>query len=276
MGIVNENENNNFCSNCGSKLDANSKFCHNCGHAVKEYSTEAQSENNNKRVTVYDGNIHKCPNCGEVLKAFTTNCPTCGYEIRGVETTCSLREFTKKLEQLEDEQGNKKNKVGLGNAIFGNGVSRMDERKINLIKNFTIPNTKEDIFEFIILSSSSIDYNVYGYKYNGFRESQRAVSDAWRGKMEQAYRKAQISFGTSSEFNNIKEIYENSIKKYKKKKWETPIILTISFGILVLLFVGILIGLASSSKYSKNNSTKEKNILEQSTNEVQIDNSSVD
>ena len=72
-----------FCSNCGKDLNSSARFCDGCGTPV--------SGAENKRNTVYEGDIHKCPHCGEVLNSFVVNCPSCGYELRDVQSSkCEL------------------------------------------------------------------------------------------------------------------------------------------------------------------------------------------
>ena len=44
-----------FCMNCGNELPEGAKFCLECGTSV---GTSEQKEE--KRKTVYDGEIHKC------------------------------------------------------------------------------------------------------------------------------------------------------------------------------------------------------------------------
>ena len=139
-----------FCVNCGQQLGEGAKFCTNCGQTVTTHKTESS-----ERKTVYDGEIHKCPNCGELLKSFTTVCPTCGYEVRSVTTNSPVEALAKKVEM----------------------ASSLDD-KIELITNFYIPNTKEDIYDFFILAVSNLEDKWYD------------TDDAWRAKLEQAYHKA--------------------------------------------------------------------------------------
>ena len=46
-----------FCSNCGQQLDDKAKFCSACGTS----RSVQQTANENKRKTVYEGEIRKCP-----------------------------------------------------------------------------------------------------------------------------------------------------------------------------------------------------------------------
>ncbi len=167
-----------FCSNCGKELAAGAKFCFECGTPVQGAASQ--------RKTVYEGEIRKCPNCGEALEAFVANCPSCGYEIRGTSVTSAITEFASRL----------------------NGTTT-EYQKENLIRSFPIPNTKEDIFEFMILASSNID-----------ERPNKEVFNAWIAKFEQCYQKAKLSFNQESDFVKIQAIYEktqNTIKKIRRK-----------------------------------------------------------
>ena len=162
-----------FCTNCGKQLDEGAKFCSTCGAAVPQTTWEENSE----RKTVYDGELHKCPNCGEQINSFVAVCPACGYEFRGAKTASCVKELAAKLEPVSDP-----------------------EQRDDLIRNFYIPNTKEDICEFFILAVSNI-------------KARDDCEDAWRAKLEQAYQKARLSFGNDSSFSEINKLYESVTKR---------------------------------------------------------------
>ena len=136
-----------------------------------------------KRKTVYDGELHKCPNCGELLKSFTTVCPTCAYELRGVHTNSPVEALAKKVEMASSL-----------------------EDKVELITNFYIPNTKEDIYDFFILAVSNLEDKWYD------------TDDAWRAKLEQAYHKAKLSFGNTAEFEYLEKLYIRTRKEVNKRE----------------------------------------------------------
>lgn len=168
-----------FCTNCGAQIAEGAKFCTNCGAA----STQSESV----RKTVYDGNVHKCPNCGEVITAFTSVCPTCGYEIRGKSAVASVQTFYSDLSKAQTT-----------------------EQKDRMIRNFPIPNAKEDIIEFMILASS----NILG-------EDECDIYEAWLAKFEQAYQKALILFAGDPDLVRIQQIYSNcqiNIDTEKRRK----------------------------------------------------------
>lgn len=86
-----------FCSNCGQQLDDKAKFCSACGTS----RSVQQTANENKRKTVYEGEIHKCPNCGEVVDAFTAKCPACGFELNNKKVSSVLQDFIKEINECE-------------------------------------------------------------------------------------------------------------------------------------------------------------------------------
>ena len=172
-----------FCINCGQELAEGAKFCANCGKAVGVSQNGAKEE----RKTVYDGELHKCPNCGERLDSFVTTCPACGYELRGAKVTSYVNDLAQKLENVDTV-----------------------EQKIDLIRNFYIPNTKEDIYEFFILATSNI--NAGGYDV-----------EAWYAKLEQAYQKARLSFGHAPEFQYLSQLYNKAKKQQRVKSFTRTI-----------------------------------------------------
>lgn len=177
-----------FCSNCGKELNAGAKFCAECGTPVS--TTES------KRKTVFEGDIHKCPHCGETLRAFETICPTCGTELRGAKSSSAISALSEKLENATSEK-----------------------QRIVIIKNFPIPNTKEDIFEFMLLASSNFDSSYYATHLH-----EEDISDAWLTKIEQCYSKAKLSFGSHPDFEQIEALYlqikSDCADKERKIKYE--------------------------------------------------------
>ena len=241
QNVETKKEEKGFCAYCGNRINVGAKFCSSCGKATnnnfcyEQEKTENFSEEKNVsfgdnteqgdtfpneqiRKETYDGEIRKCPNCGEVLKSFTLNCPTCGYELRNSNTTNYIHEFTRKLE-----------------------MATTTEQKDDLIRHFVMPNTKEDIYEFMILAAANLEANSDN-------------SDAWHIKIEQAYQKSRIIFGDSPEFKIIEDIYikaadnYNKINKKKKiasigvffKQHTKGIVLSI-LGIIAIIMLAIMV-----------------------------------
>lgn len=268
-----EKEKSFYCRNCGEKLMPNSKFCNYCGtptedtidkkNVVEEKKNETSREELTERKMVYDGKIHKCPNCGEVLNSFVTNCPACGYELRDSKNSSAVEELSRKLEEIE--QNRDRTKVStkiLGAFNLSDGFTKTDEQKISLIRNFPIPNTKEDLYEFLILSKSNIEIDLY--ENTQIKSARLAISDAWKAKFEQAYQKAKLLLKNDDRMVEIDKMYKeinNSINKAKRKIWVT---LGVVFGVLVVIYALIfgIIGLTGgfSSDKSKNNNTNSESV----------------
>ncbi len=173
-----------YCIKCGKELAPGAKFCFECGAPVEDNKKDAQSDNLNQRKSVFEGEIHKCPNCGELIQAFVYKCPSCGHEFRGATNSKALKEFAEKLEYAS--------------SVYD---------KASIIRNYPIPNTKEDIYEFLILASSNI----------GNLESDE-LTDAWTVKTEQAMEKARIVFSDKTEYEQIQEVYKHVADKLVKVK----------------------------------------------------------
>mgnify|MGYP000324938714 CR=1 FL=1 len=185
-----------FCINCGKKLEREEKYCANCGKAVNV-------NGDTQRKTVYDGEIHKCPNCGEILHSFITICPSCGYELRNIKGNSTVSELVKKIEK----------------------ATSVDEKN-ELITNFYVPNTREDIYDFFILAVSNLE------------NTNHDTDDAWKSKLEQTYHKAKISFGNMPEFDYIEMQYRKTLDKVSKHEFSNFIRKNKRGSITALLIIG--------------------------------------
>lgn len=217
-----------FCPCCGAKLDEGAHFCKNCGEAIGNADCAPQGAKHNQRTeknaserkVVYEGTIHKCPNCGEVLESFSARCPACGMELRGTKATSSVREFALKLEVIEAQREYEKPTGIFGRVSQMQRISKTDEQKISLIKNFSVPNTKEDILEFMILATSNVDMSMYS-SLDTPTAGAKAMSEAWNAKIKQVYAKAKNTYRSDPDFAEIQELYVScyaDITKQKKKK----------------------------------------------------------
>lgn len=190
-----------FCMNCGHQLPDGAKFCSECGASAH------QEENQGQRKIIFEGTVHKCPNCGEVLNSLKSSCPTCGCEIRGGKGPESVKAFAQSLHIAETE-----------------------EQKVQLIRSFWIPNTKEDIFEFLIMASSGLG-----------EEPQGVVADVWRIKIEECYQKATVLLGNDPDFAEIQRIYNQTTTHLQsvqsKLNFQTLFLrnVTVLAGVLVLI-----------------------------------------
>ena len=254
---IKEEKNHFFCSNCGEKLGVGSKFCNSCGTPVgtvptepqkeepvvvvtpppikeditplpiteknnqEEVKTELPNEPSTERKTVYDGEIHKCPNCGAVINGATVVCPNCGMHITRQYAVNSVQVFKDQLMQLENSR-----RAGIGGYILSSSalLDPVDKKKLALITNFPIPNSVEDIMEFMLLAIININVGLSKGKWDKRPPRQetgytikRTLSNAWVSKMIHAYQKAEILFPNDPAFSKIQKIYLEKAAELKMK-----------------------------------------------------------
>lgn len=254
-----------YCRNCGTQLIDGAKFCQKCGYPVSDGNTK-----NTQRQHEFSGKLYKCPNCGEVLKSFELNCPACGYELRGAKATSAVKEFALKLEAIESRREYEKPRGLFAAAAAQQRVSKTDEQKISLIKSFSVPNTKEDMLEFMILATSSMNMRTYDSTNTDISKSEKEINAAWFSKVQQVYEKAKRSYSTDNVFTEIQALYDGcseEIKKAKKKAKRKRVVENVLiFGWIPVLFAVIFIWIGIYSPISE---SKEVTRLESIVAEIE-------
>jgi hypothetical protein len=168
------------------------------------------------------GDVKKCPSCGAIVQSFSTKCSDCGNEFRNIEASQNITKFFEKLDELESNR--KENLYDNQNQESETSVrtlikwwvfwwiliplklitflinksnparwSTTDSRKEEMIMNFPVPNSREEIIEFITLSVSKIQ-NISIIKI--FDEEGKYISkwnSIWKKKAEQIFTKAKLS-----------------------------------------------------------------------------------
>lgn len=199
-----------FCTNCGQRLAEGAHFCGNCGNVVGSDGATSQ------RKTVCDGDLHKCPNCGELLDSFVVRCPSCGYELRGATASSAVKEFALKLEAIEANREYETPYEWFKTGGSLERISKTDAQKISLIKSFSVPNTKEDMLEFMILATSSIDFEAYDSTKLMISRGEKELNSAWLAKVQQVYKKAKMSGSSDAVITEIYELYDECNKRIIK------------------------------------------------------------
>lgn len=181
-----------YCSKCGAKRKGDEHTCSSCGQPF--YKNESDSS----RQIVYNGVLQKCPNCGEPTNPFSKFCNACGYEFRDADSTSSVRLFSDKYQSLDS-----------------------NAKRVDLIRTFSIPNTKTDIFEFFILAESNIVAPSYADVTNDKADdlSVMDVSEAWAAKLQQLEKKAELVLSGDSLLEKIMETNtekQKLVQQYRK------------------------------------------------------------
>lgn len=250
-----------YCIYCGESLSDSAMFCSKCGKKQEKGKVEETKERvksiNQKDINKdYDSKYNdynnstqndkksksvKCPNCGEIIDSFTAFCPSCGHEIRDVKSNDSIKELAMKLQEIESKQMPQFNEdKSMMKKVFGRDFKNDDkiqeaedrfeeqksEEKASLIRNYPVPNTKEDVMEFMLLAISNLNES----------SSDVTLENAWLSKMDQIYEKAKIIMGDKAEFDKLTEMYTKSKNNYKRKN-RLPFI--IIFAIFVLNVIAL-------------------------------------
>lgn len=96
-----------------------------------------------------------CPNCGAQVLPMAIKCE-CGYEFTGQKAVSSVQLLFDKLNNITLTPSDERAIDNELRPMFKEDVRNkiILEKKINIISTFPIPNTKEDIIEFLSLSIS--------------------------------------------------------------------------------------------------------------------------
>ncbi|WP_051545054.1 hypothetical protein [Butyrivibrio sp. MC2021] len=157
----------------------------------------------------------KCPQCGQPLNGIVAKCPACGYEFHNLRAADSIVSLTKEIEKLERKRNNIKDAVA--SRISKSTENPTDEKIASLIRNFIVPNTKEDIFEFMILASSYMNARFLAGK-TLITDVAPVVIKAWETKFYQTYEKAKLSFGNDPDFKKIQGIFDKKMAEIEAEK----------------------------------------------------------
>lgn len=144
-----------------------------------------------------EGSLKKCPSCGASTKSFQNKCEECGHEFRNVETNRSMNELLNKLKkisksQFKDEYGDLEE-------------DKYFEARAEVIRDFSIPTSKEDLIEFATKSIAEFDSK---------KIDNKELNSAWESKSVEAISKLQIFALTDK---SITPIYEKLEKKLNEK-----------------------------------------------------------
>jgi hypothetical protein len=232
----------------------------------KELSHSQSSKENTSNKA---GDIKKCPSCGAPVESFNTKCAECGHEFRGIEASKTISTLFEKLDSIEKERDTIK-LGGLAGLLGGLDEAskhmQIDEiitrKKAALIRNFPIPNTREELLELL---------HFIHPKINNKASSDNNFND-WKARFNEIIGRAKFAYKNDKSMLAELQLYENTAKgsifsyfnQMDKKKKASFFVL----GFFVL-FIGLMIPFFSgmSSDHDKG-VEKEKVRLELIMNKV--------
>lgn len=176
--------------------------------------------------------VRKCPNCGAVISGIEVVCPECGYKLTG-KAINSTRELADKINAImtsNEEQYTKivTTKDEKGNEHTNNLGEENRRKAINqLIRSFPIPNTEEDLLEFLMTMSSDV-------KSSGDDDELHA---AYLAKYKECVTKAKVLFQGNPKFDAAMESTKISWWQGLSSTTRILIILLASFAIMGIIGV---------------------------------------
>lgn len=146
------------------------------------------------------GDVKKCPACGAIVQSFQTHCADCANEFSNVEANVSIGKLFEMINACENER--KVEDISIVSAVgsvfaklYGiGGGDKILEKKKSIISGFPVPNTKNDILEF--LSTAIPNAKQKGNFFTREQPENKSHNDlapTWFSKCEQIVMKAKFS-----------------------------------------------------------------------------------
>ena len=209
------------------------------------------------------GSLVKCPACGAIAETFSTKCNDCGTEFRNISASKNIIHFSEKLDEIESTRtetaaSSDKNTgcfellkwimfwyILLPIKIIQFFINRSkppkwsitDTRKEELILNFPVPMSREEIIEFLTLAVSKINSNTYWNAFSDDMKNKGAWNNVWFKKIQQIQSKASIAMindkASLEIVNKIVLSVTQSINENNKKILH----ISIAFAAVVILLI---------------------------------------
>ena len=189
---------------------------------------------NNASINQKQGVINKCPSCGGALKAFASSCDLCGHELAGVGPNRTIAALAEKFDAIEAEVS----QAGLQGSAREKEVSL---RKARVIRDFPIPNSRDDLLSLIHFIRPKIEDNI---------KPDPNLED-WRVKFKEVLALAKTAYRgdakTRAEFEEIEQSLKVTLSgTLQTRAKRSPIITIVVAAVILLVIVGI-----ASTQYSQ-------------------------
>lgn len=108
---------------------------------------------NNNFPDANQGVINKCPGCGGPLKAFASRCELCGHELAGVRANKTVAGLVEKFNEAESQ-------LTAAGMTGGKLEKELIARKGRIIRDFPIPNARDDLLSLIHFIHPRVQDNI--------------------------------------------------------------------------------------------------------------------
>ena len=176
-------------------------------HEVQKAAAAAASKSNSNKY----GEVRKCPNCGAQVKGGSAVCTECGYVFTNVSANSSAEKLQAKLDEFNRRQEQRADSRGYLRTVFDSNTSRW-KQKMEIISTFPVPNTREDLLEFLTMLQPLADATG---SHDGSNSDVEDMSYAYWLLYTNCINKAKLSFPNDNDFQYYFQTYEKQLQKTK-------------------------------------------------------------
>ena len=145
------------------------------------------------------GVVLRCPCCNEPYRPGTVKCEACGYEFINREAVSSATKFAEGLAKATEKATKEKDK----NGVIQHAIIE------NFITSFPLPNTRDDLLEFIA--------SMEARRHDAYESSE------YKAKLVEAINKAEMFYPNDPQFKlviqQIRDKFKEESKQKKKELW---------------------------------------------------------
>ena len=168
------------------------------------------------------GTIKTCPACGASIKSMSLSCNDCGIDFSNSAANNTIQKLEAKIEFERDSY--KRRKISKGDSEFIAGIDFDKNELPRIIKNYPIPNTKEDLMEVLSFMSSKVISST---------DTENEEINAYHAKALEIIIKLQLMPNIDSSVLEKLSKIKNNMKKVKSKN-------AISLWITILLALAVV------------------------------------
>jgi len=186
---------------------------------------EIAKQSTQKTTTQKHGDFKKCPSCGAPIESFSTKCTDCGHDFSNIQASSSVQKLFEMLNELEKQRaedetnplkalGNTYSKMFQQGGVFGDG--KLGQQKRELIKNFPIAITREDILEFLSLAvpraKKKGNFFTSNFSDGAWEiKAHNLIVPIWRTKCEEIIMKARFAMKNDKQTLSEIEFYAKEL-----------------------------------------------------------------
>lgn len=159
------------------------------------------------------GDVLRCPRCNEPYTPGSVKCGACGYEFINREAVSSATKFAEGLAKATEKAAKMKTKNDDQSEIIE-----------NFITSFPLPNTRDDLLEFIASMEA--------------RRHNSSESSEYKAKLVEAINKAEMFFPNDPQFKLVIQQIRDKFKEESKQEKKIGCYLALALiGLFLFMFL---------------------------------------